>query len=69
MFNYKEYNRIQSSLGAVEEKVIKAHWDLVVDPKSNDSFEDKSGPEMRQLFWMFRHAWILSQMFTNPKKG
>ncbi len=61
MFDYEKYNEYEKTISKVEEKVIKDHWKEVVD--GNDSFEDRSSSEMQGAFWIFRHGWILSQMF------
>src|SRR6185295_18247 len=36
--------------------------------KGNDSFKDKSSAQMDDYFETFRSAWILSEMFSAPRK-
>lgn len=55
-FDYKEYNEVEKTLSPLEEKIIKDHFEVVVE--GNDAFRDKSSPEMESFFWIFRHGWI-----------
>ena len=61
-FNYKEYNKFEKVLSSVEEKIIKDQFEIVI--AGNDSFEDKSSPEVGAFFWIFRHGWICRSMIV-----
>ena len=59
-FDYKEYNIFEKSISPLEEKVIKDLFEIVI--KGNSSFNNMSSPELENVFWNFRHGWILRSM-------
>ncbi len=61
-FDYKEFSKIEKNISLVEEKIITDQFKTMVD--GNDSFADKSSPEMEHLFWVFRHGWICRSMIV-----
>lgn len=60
-FDYDAYATFEKSIGVVEEKVIDAQFQTVVD--GNDAFDDMNREELKHSYAMFRHRWICARLF------
>ena len=59
-FDYRLFRELEKQIGPIEETVIRADFQTVVD--GNDCFADRSSPEMQDAYWLFRHGWICCRL-------
>ena len=59
-FKYPDYINFEKTIGPVEEKVIRADFQVMINGNSN--FENRNSLELNSAYWIFRHGWICARM-------
>lgn len=66
--DYDTYATFEKTIGPVEEKIIRADFQTMVDGNSSFHDEDMPAREMNQAYWVFRHGWICARLAMSDIK-